>query len=81
MFIVLRGDIEMDIAFPKELEKWDDYEHVLVMDDNIGQPYGPFYSYLRDPAEQPDPFLETIIEKYNEIMDSLPFLEKKDEEE
>ena len=81
LFIVLIDDIVMDFAFPKDLEKWDDFKHVLVMHDNIGQPYGPFYSYLENPREEPFPFLKTIIEKYNEIMDSLPFLEKKEEEE
>ena len=76
LFIVLIGDIEVDIGLPKDLEKWDDYKHVLVMNDNIGQPYGPFYSHLKNPAEEPDPYLKTIIEKYNKVMDGLPFLEK-----
>ena len=81
LFIALIDDIEIDIGFPKDLEKWDDFEHVSVMHDYIGQPYGPFYSYLKNPAEKPDPYLKTVIEKYNKKMDSLPFLEKKDEEE
>ena len=76
LFILLIGNIEVDIGFPKELEKWDDLEHILVMHDIIGQPYGSFYSYLKDPTEEPDPYLKTIIEKYNKVMDGLPFLEK-----
>ena len=76
LFIVLNDGIDVDIAFPKDLEKWDDFEHILVMNDNICQPYGPFYSYLEDPKEEPDPYLKTVIEKYNQKMDRLPFLEK-----
>ena len=76
LFIVLNNRIDVDIAFPKDLEKWDDYEHVLVMNDDIGQPYGPFYDYLKKTAEEPDPYLQMIIAKYNEIMDGLPFIEK-----
>ena len=76
LFIVLNDDINVDIAFPKDLKNWDDYNHVTVMDDNLGQPYGPFYEHLKNPAEKSDPYLKMVIEKYHEIMDSLPFLEK-----
>lgn len=81
MFIVLIGDIDMDIGFPKNLENWDNFTHVLIMHDSLGQPYGPFYDYLKNSKEELDPFLKSIIEKYNGIMDGFPFLEKKDEEE
>ncbi len=76
MFIVLNDDINVDIAFPKELEKWDDYKHVTVMDDSLGQPYMPFYDHLKNLEEKPDHYLKMVIEKYNKIMDSLPFLER-----
>ena len=81
LFIILNDDINVDIAFPKDLETWNDYKHVTVMDDNIGQPYMPFYDQFENPEEEPFPYLQRVIEKYHKIMDSLPFLEKKDEEE
>lgn len=76
LFIVLNDDIDVDIAFPKDLETWDDYKHVTVMNDTIGQPYMPFYDPYENPEKEPFPYLQMVIEKYHEIMDSLPFLEK-----
>ena len=76
LFTVLHNNISLDIAFPKDLKKWDDFKHVLVMHEMIGQPYGPFYRYLQNPTEEPFAYLKTIIDKYNEVMESFPFLKK-----
>ena len=69
---VLVSSIEVDIALPKDLSEWDDFDYVLVMDDDFGQPYTPFYS------EESFPALLNIIGHYNKFMDSLDFLERKE---
>ncbi len=45
MFVPLHNTIMLDIAFPKKLDTWDDYKHILVMDDMFGQTYNLFYIY------------------------------------
>ncbi len=69
-------DISLEIAFPHDLEKWDDFENILVMDELFGQPFNPFYKHMDHPEEPPYPRLKAVIEKYNEVMDKLPFLER-----
>ena len=76
MFTTLYGDISLDISFPKDLEKWNDSDHTLVMDEMFGQPFNLFYSYLKNPEDDFGPILNAVVEKYTEKMDSLPFLEK-----
>lgn len=44
---------------------FDDYENVLLIDDDFGQPYNPFY------RDTEFPFLDKVINKYNEAMDDL----------
>ena len=72
---VLVSSIEVDIALPKDLSEWDDFDYVLVMDDDFGQPYTPFYGKESFHA------LLNIIGHYNKFMDSLDFLERRSEEE
>ena len=79
MFTTLHGDISLDIVFPKKLEKWNDSEYVLVISEIFGQPFTLFYSYLQNPEDDFGPVLKTVVEKYIEKMDSLPFLEKIEE--
>lgn len=68
-------DIEVCIAFPEDLSKWDSFDHVLVMDDSFGQPYDPFY--LADEDENRRfPFVLNVIGLYNKFMNSLEFLER-----
>ena len=74
--IGLEATILLAIAFPKDLEKWDDFKHVLVLDEDFGQPYVPFYKQLENPNRKPFLYLKSVIEEYNKKMDRLPFLEK-----
>lgn len=72
-----RGDFSICIGFPdfeKGLAEWDDFNFVLVLDDDFGQPYTPFYGENYKKDIQDFPFLEFVIEKYNEFMDSFDFL-------
>lgn len=68
---VLDGSIEVEIALPKELSEWNDFDYVLVMDDDFAQPYTPFY------GKETFPFLLNVIGRYNKFMDSLDFLERR----
>lgn len=74
-FRVLTQDISVNIAFPQDLSTWDSYEHVLVMDENFGQPYYPFYTADENESKR-FPFVLNIIGLYNKFMDSLSFLER-----
>lgn len=70
-------DISLNIGFPEDLSSWDDYEDILIMDEEAGQPYYPFY----DADDKPDKrfhFVLNIIGNYNRIMDSFEFLERTD---
>ena len=71
------GDFIISIGFPdfeKGLAEWDDFSFVLVLDDEFGQPYTPFYGKNYKKDVQNFPCLEFVIEKYNEFMDSFDFL-------
>ena len=67
------SEISLEIGFPKDLSKWDDFDFVLVLDEEFGQPYTPFYGDYN----QPFPFLAGVIHMYNEVMERFPFLEEK----
>jgi hypothetical protein len=71
--------IYLCIPSNEKLNNWNDYECVLMIDDDFLQPYIPFYKQYGDEVED---FwcLEQVINKYNEWMDSLEFLEEKNNE-
>lgn len=69
--------ITLNIGFPEDLSKWDDFEYVIVLDEEFGQPYAPFYSFMNKPwLVKIGSALYTIIQNYNEEMRALPFLEE-----
>lgn len=77
---VLHGDIDLHIEIhtpnDKEIE-FDDFNNILVYDDESGQPYFPFYNNMQFK------FLLKIINRYNKKMDQLVekgiFIEKAKE--
>lgn len=77
---VLSGNIELEIALPRDPSKyWNDVNYILVMDDNIGHAYYPFYSEnesgdVGDILQ--DAKLANVIINYNMFMSSLSFLER-----
>ena len=71
----LKDDITVEIAIPKDVSQWDDFDYVLVLDESFGQPYTPFYESTQDFM-----FLIKVKEAYNKFMDSLDFLERKENE-
>ena len=74
-FKTLVGSIEVEVAFPENLSAWDSFDHVLVMDDDFGQPYDPFYE-ADENEKRRFPFVLNVIGQYNEFMNSLSFLER-----
>lgn len=62
------------VAFDRDLDEWNDFDNVLITDDDWGTPYSPFYD-LWDEEVEHYTALEYVIECYNDYMDSLPFLE------
>lgn len=71
------GYFSISIGFPdfeEGLVKWEDFNFVLVLDNDFGQPYTPFYGKNYKKDIQDFPCLEFVIEKYNEFMDSFDFL-------
>jgi len=69
-------DISLNIGFPEDLSTWDDFDDVLVLDEDVGQAYYPFYDADENEKER-FPFVLNIIGTYNRIMDSFEFLERK----
>lgn len=70
-------EITLNIGFPEDLSKWNDFDYILVLDEDFGQPYTPFYSYMGETWQNKiGSILSTIIQNYNEEMRNLPFLEE-----
>ena len=78
----------IEIEFKENTEDWDDLKNILVavkakwgllkygeIDDDFCQPYTPFYSHF-DKDVVNFPALEFVIEQYNKLLDSFPFLEE-----
>lgn len=77
LFAPLYKEITLNIGFPRDLSVWNDLDHIIVLDEDFGQPYTPFYKYLNgEEANNASPFLQRVIRAYNEAMDKYSFLEK-----
>ena len=63
------------IAFKPNIQDWNDFNNILIIDDEWCQPYTPFYDYF-DKEVYDFPTLEYLISEYNKFMDSLSFLEE-----
>lgn len=80
-FTIDDAEISVSIAFFRDISDWDDFHNVLVLDEDWGQPYIPFYgnNYKADITNFP--FLEKVIAKYNEYMASLGIFTEVQEDE
>ena len=68
--------VSINIAFPEDLKEWNDIEYILVLDEEFGQPYIPFYKYMYDGIQEPWQGLIDVINAYNEFMSSFVWLEE-----
>lgn len=66
-------EFSINICFKEDISDWNDFDNVLVLDEEFGQPYTPFYDRYKKEVSS-FPCLEYCIEKYNEFMDSFDFL-------
>lgn len=71
-------DFAIYICFSNNLSDWNDFDNVLLIDEDFGQPFHSFYVHYNEEVDN-FPVLEKVIAFYNEFMDSLPFLEEKEE--
>lgn len=65
----LLGEIElhMEIIINEDGSfLFDDYENIIIFDEDFGQPYQPFYNDEKD-----FDFLNDVIIRYNRVMDKL----------
>ena len=53
-------EISFNIAFGEDLSTFNDFDNVLILDEEFGQPYTPFYDYLNGEIED-FPFLSCLI--------------------
>lgn len=69
-------EYSIDIAFSSDINDWNDFDNVLVMDEDFGQPYTPFYGDNYGKDINNFPVLEMVINKYNQFMSSLGIFEE-----
>lgn len=77
-FVFKEFDFEysIDIAFGSDINDWNDFDNVLVMDEDFGQPYTPFYGENYGKDIDDFPALEDVILKYNVFMSGLGIFEE-----
>ena len=73
------SEFDIDIAFTENLQNWNDFDNVIVLDSDWCQPYQPFYNYLNGKigVKTAPKILPLFVSAYNEYMDSLEFLEER----
>ena len=69
-------DYSISIAFGPDLNDWNDFDNVLILDEAYCQPYTPFYgdNYGKDINDFP--VLESVIVNYNDFMSGLGIFEE-----
>lgn len=67
------------VAFDRDMDEWNDFDNILITDDDSGSTYSPFYDMWDEEVENWSS-LQYVIECYNDFMDGLPFLEPLKEE-
>lgn len=69
-------EYSIGIAFSSDINDWNDFDNVLVMDEDFGQPYTPFYGENYGKDIDDFPALEDVILKYNVFMSGLGIFEE-----
>jgi len=72
---LIEDSIVLDIGF-HTAEDWNDFDYVLVLDDDFLQPYTPFYGDNYGKTIDNFEYLQRVIQRYNDEMDKLSFLER-----
>nr|DAN92058.1 MAG TPA: hypothetical protein [Caudoviricetes sp.] len=66
--------LSVSICFKNDISDWNDFDNVLVLDEEFGQPYMQFYGKQYKKEVNNFPCIERCVEQYNEFMDSFDFL-------
>lgn len=70
-------EISFNLAFKDDPTDFNDFDNVLIFDEEFCQPYTPFYGYMgNNNDKEPFPFLAWVISEYNEWMSGFDFLEE-----
>ena len=77
----MNTELSVSVCFSVDMGKWNDFDNILVLDEDWGQSYTPFYfeNYKKDIKDFP--VLEYCIRQYNDFLDSFDFLEEVKEED
>lgn len=67
-------EFSINIAFGSDIGDWNDFDNVLILDEDFCQPYIPFYGENYGKEISNFATLEYVIQKYNEFMSGLSFL-------
>lgn len=71
-------EYSIGIAFSSDINDWNDFDNVLVLDEDFCQPYTPFYGDNYGKDVNNFPVLEMVISNYNNFMDGLNIFEEID---
>ena len=69
-------EYSISVAFSSDINDWNDFDNVLILDEDFCQPYTPFYGDNYGKDINNFPVLEDVIFRYNEFMDSLGIFEE-----
>lgn len=69
-------EYSISIAFGSDINDWNDFDNVLILDEDFCQPYTPFYGDNYGKDIDGFPTLENVIAKYNEFMSGLGIFEE-----
>lgn len=69
------GWYSINVVFGENINDWNDFDYVLVLDEDFGQPYIPFYDSL-DKDILDSSTLGGVVENYNKFMSNLDIFEE-----
>lgn len=68
-------EISFNMCIKKDRSDFNDFDNILVLDEEFCQPYTPFYEFM-DKKTEPFPFLAEVVSAYNEWISQFDFLEE-----
>lgn len=66
--MLIHDDIRLYMIIRTNPIGFNDFEDTLVLDDDFAQPYTPFYGNNYKNNVEGFPFLEKVIDRYNNVM-------------
>lgn len=72
-------EYSIEIAFSKNINDWNDFDNILILDEDFCQPYTPFYGDNFGKEITNFPSLENVIENYNKWLSSLGIFDEIEE--